>query len=234
MRRKMRKISPLTLLLFFFLKMPSPVWAQLDEAIVYERIMQRKNMAGYREGTRYTNDTKYVNTVEFNGYSAGCFIGSGCFGYMLDMMEYASEYKYPIRVIEASYNNIPEIHIGDGIRLNNDTHSVVVIGKSETDIGVITVTEANWNRSIHWGREIDLASYRTGLTWVATFWPDSFTGVSDSFACAEHCDIVISNSSGIVIKQIKQANLPFQQYLRGLPRGMYIVNVDKRTYKIAL
>ena len=53
---------------------------------------------------------------------------------MMDMMEFCSGYEYPIERIEASYNNLPVIRVGDGIRINNDTHSVVVIKVEKTGI----------------------------------------------------------------------------------------------------
>ena len=93
----------------------------LNETDVYNRLMERQYMAGYTEGTPWTNDIPYrrddpyYNHVEFDGWPAGCYGGAGCFGFMMDMMEYASNYEYPIRLIYGTYDNLPEIRVGDGI-----------------------------------------------------------------------------------------------------------------------
>ena len=144
----------------------------LNETDVYNRIMERQYVEGYTDGTPWTDDTNsYVNTVEFFGIPAGGFTGTGCFAFMMDMMEYASNYEYPIRKVEGSYDNLPEIHIGDGLRLYNNGHSVLVIGVNE-DGHTVTVAEGNINSSVLWGRVIDLADPNNGFTYLATFWPE--------------------------------------------------------------
>ena len=158
--------------------LPSAAQSPLNEEEIYNRIMQRKDMDGYREGTPWDNSHIYYNTVEYNGAPAGAYKGKGCFGFMLDMMEYASNYEYPIRVIQGTYDNLPEIHIGDGVRINNDGHSVVVIGKSE-DGHVVTVVEGNYNHSVHWGRVIDLSDPNVGFTNISTFWPEVTYAMGD-------------------------------------------------------
>lgn len=152
--------------------------APLSEFVVYTRIMLRQHMAGYKEGSSWDDSHKYTNTVVFNGYKPGRFTGRGCFAFMMDMMEYASNYEYPVRFVYGSYNHLPEIHIGDGIRLNNNGHSVVVIGKSD-DGHTVTVAEGNYNSSVHWGRTIDLANPNNGFTYLATFWPENLFAKGD-------------------------------------------------------
>ena len=149
----------------------------LNETDVYNRLMERQSMDGYTEGTPWTNDipysfdNPYLNHVEFDGWPAGCYGGVGCFGFMMDMMEYASNYEYPIRIINGTYDNLPEIRVGDGVRLNNNGHSVVVL-EVHPDGHTVTVAEGNFNSSVHWGRIIDLADPNNGFTNLATFWPE--------------------------------------------------------------
>ena len=149
----------------------------LNETDVYNRLMERQYMAGYSEGTPWTNDIPYrrddpyLNHVEFDGWPAGCYGGAGCFGFMMDMMEYASNYEYPIRIINGTYDNLPEIRVGDGIRLDNNGHSVVVL-EVHPDGHTVTVAEGNFNSTVHWGRIIDLADPNNGFYYLATFWPE--------------------------------------------------------------
>ena len=223
-----------TLMMFVLLvafNLQSDAQKPLNESDVRDRIMQRKNMDGYREGTPWTDDDLYVNTVEYDGYSPGHYGGYGCYGFMMDMMEYASNYEYPIRIIYGSYDNLPQIRIGDGVRVNNNGHSVVVIDKNDNG-HEITVVEGNYNRSVHWGRKIDLADPKAGFTYISTFWPETPTDIASMEADSFRRNILIYNLSGMVVKNLPQTEQPVQEVLRELPQGTYIVKEGTRTYKV--
>ena len=143
----MRRITLLIVALVSML--PTMAQTRLTESVVYQRLISRQTQSGYTEGTPWTNADKYVNTVTMFGYGPGRFTGGGCFGFMMDMMEFASNYEYNIEKIEASYNDLPKIHVGDGVRVNNDTHSVVVL-EVAGDGHTVTVCEANFNYSVQW------------------------------------------------------------------------------------
>jgi hypothetical protein len=202
----------------------------LDEAIVYERLMARKTQVGYLEGTPWTNDNEYVNTVGFFGFPAGYYSGLGCFGFMMDMMEYCSNYEYPIVKIGATYDNLPEIHVGDGVRIKNDLHSVVVL-KVGDDGHTVTVVEGNYNYSVHWGRVIDLSNPAVGIVFIASFWPSVTTGISD-MGDSPTRDITILSLSGTQLKSVPQTGLSVHELLIGLPKGYYIVKEGSKTYKV--
>ena len=51
-------------------------------------------------------------------------------------------------VIHTDYSNV---RVGDILRVNNDTHSVIVL---EVKADSVVVAEGNYNGSIHWGREL--------------------------------------------------------------------------------
>jgi hypothetical protein len=212
-----------------------PSWAQtpLNETEVYNRLISRKTEVGYTEGTPWTNDDEYVNTVTFDSYPAGCYYGYGCFGFMMDMMEYASNYEYPIRIVKGSYDNLPKIHVGDGLRMNNDGHSVVVLEVNGTNV---TVAEGNFNSSVHWGRKIDLADPFEGFTNVATFWPEESntisTGITDHDIDSPIRDLCIYHLNGTLIKRIPQTGESIKSVLSGLPKGFYIVKEATKTYKV--
>lgn len=143
----------------------------LNETEVYNRIMSRQNVEGYTEGTPWDNSHTYKNQVVFNGYNPGRFTGAGCQAFMMDMMEFASNYEYPIRKVECTYDNLPKLHIGDGARLNNDSHSVLIIGIDD-DGHTVTLAEGNFNYSVHWGRKVDLADPSNSISYIETFWPE--------------------------------------------------------------
>jgi hypothetical protein len=211
--------------------LPSVAQSPLNEAEIYRKLITRQNVEGYKEGTKWDNDDIYFNTVEFDGVPAGYYKGGGCFGFMMDMMEYASDYEYSIRIIEGTYDNLPPIHVGDGVRVNGGGHSVVVL---ERNGSVVTVAEANYNRTVHWGRIIDLSDPDNGFTYIATFWPESSiaTGLRDMDTDAALRDIRIFNTAGTLMKSISQTDLPIQTLLNELPQGFYIVKEGTKSYKV--
>ena len=225
----MRKYTLLfiALLSITYLKAQEP----LDEFEVYNRLIARKTQSGYQEGTPWTNDKMYVNTVEFFGYSPGYFTGRGCYGFMIDMMEYCSNYEYPITRIDATYDNLPLIQVGDGIRLNNDTHSVIVLDVA-IDGHTVTVAEGNYNYSVHWGRVIDLADPSTGVTYIASFWPNVTAGVSDCEINTHVRDIAIVSPAGTLLKSVYHTEQSVRELLSELPKGYYIVKEGAKTYKV--
>ena len=213
--------------------LPSLAQTPLNEQEVYNRLMDRQYMEGYQEGTPWDNSHTYYNTVVFDGYNPGWYGGGGCFAFMMDMMEYASNYEYPIRIIEGSYDNLPKIHVGDGVRVMNDCHSVVVLEVDET---TVTVAEGNFNSSVHWGRTIDLADPAQGFTYIATFWPEESntiaTGITDHDIDSPIRDLCIYNLNGTLIKRIPQTGESIKSVLSGLPKGFYIVIEATKTYKV--
>ena len=58
--------------------------------------------------------------------------------------------------------------MSDYLRINHDTHTVVVLEKHEDSIVVV---EGNFNSSIHWGREITYQSLIDGGFSVRTRYP---------------------------------------------------------------
>ena len=169
----------------------------LNETDVYNRIMERQYVEGYTEGTPWDNSHTYWNTVEYDGYPAGCYGAGGCFAFMMDMMEYASNYEYPIRVIKGTYDNLPKLHIGDGVRVNNNSHSVLIIGINE-DGHTVTVAEGNFNSSVHWGRVIDLADPNNGFTYLSTFWPEQHSAVNVTIGESGYATFYYTNSSYVI------------------------------------
>jgi len=212
-----------------------PSWAQtpLNETEVYNRLISRKTTPGYTEGTPWDNSHIYTNTVVFDGCSPGCYRGGGCFGFMMDMMEYASNYEYPIRIVEGTYDRLPKIHVGDGVRVMNDCHSVVVLEVSGTNV---VVAEGNFNSSVHWERVIDLADPNEGFTNIATFWPEESntiaTGITEHDIDSPIRDLCIYHLNGTLIKRIPQTGVSIKSVLSGLPKGFYIVKEATKTYKV--
>lgn len=113
-----------------------------DPSYYYDRILAMKEE--YPEGMPWTNDNHY-------SWNAGVYGGGyGCFAFALILSDAAFGTDIPARKIEDNIS-IDMLKVGDILRINNDTHSVVVL---EVYDDHIVIAEGNFNESIHWGREI--------------------------------------------------------------------------------
>lgn len=105
---------------------------------VYDKIIAQK--ANYPEGMAWTNDNFY--SWKGGIYSAGF----GCAAFAFAVSDAA--FGDAPAVMHTDYNNI---RVGDILRVEHDTHSVIVL---EVKADSVIVAEGNYNESIHWGREI--------------------------------------------------------------------------------
>ena len=101
----------------------------------------------YPEGMPWTNSNTYTSQgyLYRNGYRVS-YSGGGCHAFALILSDavYGDQPIY-------EHTNFSNIKVGDAIRLNNDSHTVMIIGINGDDI---TIAEGNYNSSIHWGRKI--------------------------------------------------------------------------------
>ncbi len=112
------------------------------EAEVYDILVSFKS--SYPEGMHWTNDDYY----EWKG---GIFSGGyGCAGFAFILSD-AAFGNNPARM---EYD-INAIRVGDILRINNNTHSVIVLAINGD---TITIAEGNYNDSIHWGRTLSKSS----------------------------------------------------------------------------
>ena len=130
-----------------------------DETRIYNAIIALKSK--YPEGTPWTNANTYTWGASVAiGLGYGAYTGGGCVAFAM----IASD---------AAFGNIPAyqkndkdgIKVGDIIRINNNSHSVIVLKKTSTKDQYI-IAEGNYNSSIHWGRTINLSS--TGFNYRIT------------------------------------------------------------------
>ncbi|MCQ2492617.1 MAG: InlB B-repeat-containing protein [Lachnospiraceae bacterium] len=112
----------------------------------------------YPEGTPYTNADYY----EWKGgiYSAG--YGCAAFAFMLSDAAFGD---LPARMItNVEFKNV---HVGDILRVNGDTHSVIV---TEVKTSSVVLAEGNYNSSVHWGRTMSSTDVNKA-DYMLTRWP---------------------------------------------------------------
>ena len=116
-----------------------------DEKTVLSKILAMKKK--YPEGRRFTNETFYA-------WNGGIYRGGyGCAAFVFELSDEAFGMNETLM-----HYNWNDIHVGDILRTDFDTHSVIVL---KTDDSGVIVAEGNYNDSVHWGRKISLSELRS-------------------------------------------------------------------------
>lgn len=119
---------------------------------IHDVLMAQK--AIYPEGMSWTN----ANFVRWKGgiYSGGY----GCAGFAFALSDAA--FGNAPALLHRDYSNIK---VGDILRVDNDTHSVIVL---EVRQNSVIVAEGNYNNSVHWGREIAISNLQGSGNYIMT------------------------------------------------------------------
>ena len=138
----------------------------------------------YPEGMPWTNDNSYrwnINNTMGYGCAAFAFILSDeVFGYL------------PSRKIESGFS-IEMLRPGDIIRMNDNSHSAVVL---EVYDDYVVLAEGNYNSSIHWGRRYTAQQVEQNTTYVYTRYPEHTFVDGICTGCgkeAENVEIPVTN-----------------------------------------
>lgn len=116
----------------------------------------------YPEGMFWTNES---NSYMWDGGIYGTGYGCAAFTFLLSDEAFG---LLPAKQIKNGNFEFEDVRIGDILRVDDDTHSVIVIDRDDNGV---TVAEGNYNSSIHWGRkftvkEVEAADY------ILTRYPD--------------------------------------------------------------
>lgn len=131
----------------------------------------------YPEGMTWTNFDPYGSTgkwgeyYRFRGGSVkGASLGVGCaaFAFILSDEAFGS---LPSRTIDRGGFSFEDIKVGDILRVNNNSHFVIVL---QVSAGGVTVAEANYNKSVHWGRAVSVEDIMAA-DFLVTRYPDGYT-----------------------------------------------------------
>lgn len=123
----------------------------------------------YPEGTSWADKKEYKSKYKYEGYDI--FTGYGCVAFSMELQEYITEGRYEIRKVVCTSDNLPVLHIGDAVRVDNDSHTVVIT-KVEADGHTVSVAEGNIGSAVSWKRTLDLSDPSNGVSYIDTFWPE--------------------------------------------------------------
>lgn len=140
----------------------------------YEAMIALKNK--YPEGMEWTNFTPYGSKgslgdsyVWKGGRIYGSNQGVGCSAFAFILSDAAFDHL-PARAFANGQFTFDDVKVGDILRVNNNSHSVIVLKKSA---GGVIVAEANYNKSVHWGRALSKSEVSNANHWI-TRYPDGY------------------------------------------------------------
>lgn len=146
-----RRVFSLLLALCLMLSLaPAALAAQVPTYNdVYQAMIAMKE--DYPEKMEWTNDNRY----DWNGYSPQNGVywsgGYGCVGFAF-LLSDAAFGKLPAR--EMREITIEDVRVGDILRINEDSHSVIVL---EVHDDHVVIAEGNYEGTIQWGRKLKAA-----------------------------------------------------------------------------
>ncbi len=146
--------------------------ASPTEAQAYERMIALK--PSYPEGMVWTNDNYY----EWKG-GAGYAGGYGCAAFAF-LLSDAAFGDLPARIVPDV--EFDDVRVGDILRVNHNTHSVIVLSVGVNDL---TVAEGNYNGLVHWGRGLTAAEVETA-DYLMTRYPDAPSRPVDAMTDVKH------------------------------------------------
>ena len=122
-----------------------------DPERVYEKLMAMREVLP--DGMIWTGEEHWaleyedvingvVTQITFNGYGCAAFalrLTSAAFG------------KLPLRTLGRGTFRYEDLRVGDTLRIENDTHSAVILELYDDHV---VVAEGAYNNSVHWGRSL--------------------------------------------------------------------------------
>lgn len=152
---------------------------------VYEAMVALKDQDAYKEGTPWTNDEPYSDSKGYYRWRGGPLDGSnivavGCVAFAFILSD-AAFGNLPARMYAAGSFTFEDIKVGDILRVNNDTHTVIVLEVSEAGVIVAegNISTGDHQGKVHWGRVISKEEVMRDASHYITRYPEGYIPPSD-------------------------------------------------------
>lgn len=128
----------------------------LSESVIYDKMVALQSQ--YPDGTPWDNSNSYTPLTKYYSSAMGC----AGFAHMLSDAAFGT---LPERKMTTDFEGI---RVGDIVRMNGDTHSVIILG---IDGSTVTIAEGNINRSVMWGRTYTFDNLMSVMDYYITRYP---------------------------------------------------------------
>ncbi len=130
-------------------------YRDVTEEQAYDAMIALKKK--YPQGMHWTNE-------DFYQWKGGIYdLGFGCAAFAFRLSDAAFG-----NLKARTHTTFSKVKVGDILRINNDSHSVIVL---EVNPLGVTVAEGNYNSSINWGRFISFETLKMTGDYVMTRYP---------------------------------------------------------------
>ncbi len=152
---------------------------------VYNAMIALKDRDGYKEGTTWTNDEPYSDAKGYYHWKGGLLGGKnivavGCVAFAFILSDEAFN-NLPARMYAAGEFTFEDIKVGDILRVNNDTHTVIVL--EVNDAGVVVaegnISTGDHKGKVHWGRAISKEELMRNISHYITRYPEGYVPPDD-------------------------------------------------------
>ena len=151
----------------------------------YEDMISLKEK--YPEGMTWTNFEPFGTKGSLGSaytwkggpiYGAKSAVGCMAFTFILSDKAFGT---LPARAIENGQFTFEDVKVGDILRVNGNSHSVIVLQKTA---GGVIVAEGNYNKTVHWGRAMSVAEVENA-DFIITRYPENHMPADDPEADKE-------------------------------------------------
>ena len=149
----------------------------------YEAMIALQDDARYKEGTTWTNYEPYSDSAGYYKWKGGTLDGknivaAGCVAFAFVLSD-AAFGNLPASICAADKFKYEDVKVGDILRVNTDTHTVIVLEVS--DAGII-IAEGNLNGKVHWGRAMSRDEVMRDVSHYITRYPEGYIPETDPSA----------------------------------------------------
>ncbi len=152
-------------------------------AEAHEAMIALKDQDAYKEGTTWTDYEPYSDTKGYYRWKGGTLGGAnivavGCVAFAFRLSDEAFG-SLPARMYAAGGFKFEDIKVGDILRVNNDTHTVIVLEVSDS---CVIVAEGNYSGKVHWGRSMFKNEVMNNTSHYITRYPKDYIPPNDPTA----------------------------------------------------
>lgn len=138
---------------------------------VYKTLIAFRDKDGYTEGTSWT-DANHEYRWKGGPINGANILATGCVAFAFELSD-AAFGSLPARTDSFS---LDKVKAGDILRMNTDTHSVIVLEVNEAGI---VVAEGNYSGTVHWGRAISRDVLERDVSTYITRYPEGYIPPDD-------------------------------------------------------
>lgn len=157
---------------------------------IYQAMVALQDQDAYKEGTPWTDYEPYSDEKGYYNWRGGLLNGKridavGCVAFAFILSD-AAFGDLQARMYAAGDFKYEDIKVGDILRVNNDTHTVIVLETS--DVGVV-IAEGNISSGdnkgvVHWGRTLSREDVMNNASHYITRYPEDYVSPEDPDANA--------------------------------------------------